>query len=476
MEVDKKRIILIDLPTFPKGVISLSLLSVAAGLREHYAVQLVDLNFPGADAQLPAPEPVAMYGLKVSSQNLPHAIALSQKLKTASPQTPVVWGGELPSLLPDLCLEHADVVFGGLFEPIADAFIHDLQNGGLQRKYFGKNTEGQVPANIDFSLLPQPENYFSFMGYPLETSRGCTENCIFCMVHTMQKKNYLVKGTDQLQGALAQYKGKFINVVDYNFGVDAENVKEVSRLIKNSGALGWMAEMCIELLDNEEVLQALGESRCKIVYCGLESIDQQSLESVNKMRTNHIENYERIIRKAQAHGIQIAAGIILGMEGTHPRTFDELYSFFHRMGIIYAKLTFLIYNPGTKVQQFVRKKGRFVTDDISHYDGNRLTYLPDGVDLEYVKRGTRSFIRRYYSLPGIVARSFNTRLSGWGRLEYILFNLFYRKTYRQWLTHDTLSHPENVRVLVDKKLSKSAWTKLMEKMIYWVRIQQMKRA
>ncbi len=31
MEVDKKRIILIDLPTFPKGVISLSLLSVAAG-------------------------------------------------------------------------------------------------------------------------------------------------------------------------------------------------------------------------------------------------------------------------------------------------------------------------------------------------------------------------------------------------------------------------------------------------------------
>ncbi len=98
------------------------------------------------------------------------------------------WGGELPSLLPDLCLEHADVVFGGLFEPIADAFIHDPANRGLQRKILRENTEGQVPANIDFSLLPQPENYFSFIGYPLETSRGCTENCIFAWCIRCRKK------------------------------------------------------------------------------------------------------------------------------------------------------------------------------------------------------------------------------------------------------------------------------------------------
>ena len=294
------------------------------------------------------------------------------------------------------------------------------------------------------------------------------------MVHTMQKKNYNPGGIDLLKPVISQYKDKFINVIDYNFGVDTQHVVEVAKLIKDSGAIGWMAEMCIELLDNDEVLMALKNSRCKMIYCGLESIDQKSINSVHKMNTNHIENYERIIRKVQSYGIQVAAGIILGLEGTHDNTFEDLFAFYQRMGIIYAKLTFLTYNPGTKVHEYVKKKGVFLTEEIDRFDGNQLTYLPNGVDAKYVAEGAKGFIERYYSATSIISRSFNSSLGFWGRLEFILFNLCYRKVYLDWLKLDILQKPENLSYLLDATFKKSWATRAIEKSLRQVRKMQMR--
>jgi radical SAM superfamily enzyme YgiQ (UPF0313 family) len=470
----RKCILLIDLPTFPKGVISLSLLTVASCLSEDYDVSIDDLNIIGYnDYELSIPNAV-MYGLKVSSQNVKQAISLSKKIKAAFPDSKLIWGGELPSLLPDFCLQYADTVVGGLFESIAEPFIADLKSGKLQSKYFGENNS-TVIARPDFNALPHRDRYYQFMGYPLETSRGCTEKCIFCMVHTMQKKNYNLSAIDFLKTTIDQYRGKFINIVDYNFGVSPSHVIETSALIRESGATGWMAEMCIELLDNDEMLAAMRDSRCKMIYCGLESIDQQSLNSVHKMNTNHIENYERIIRKVQSYGIQIAAGIILGLEGTHTNTFKELFDFYQRMGIIYGKLTFLTYNPGTKVHEYEKKRGVFLNENLESYDGNQLTFLPNGVDQKYVINGAEWFVKKYYSLSGIISRSFNTKLSFSARLEYILFNICYRQVYLDWIRYDTLHHPENINIPLELPFRKPGFLKVAEKMLDWLRKNQIKR-
>jgi radical SAM superfamily enzyme YgiQ (UPF0313 family) len=466
--IQKRNILLIDLPTFPKGVISLSLLSVAGCLSQKYNIIIEDLNLKEFDAYTPQIQNVVFVGLKVSSQSIEYAISISKQIKSVSPKTPIIWGGELASLMPDYCLQFADTLVIGLFEPIADILISDLESNKLQTKYRGANEEAKLVApNFDFLL--EKQKYYSFMGYPMETSRGCTEKCIFCMVHTMQKKNYNLAAISFLRDALPQYKGKFINVVDYNFGVNATHVIEVSKLIEKSEARGWMAEMCIDLLDNDTVLNHLQRSGCRIIYCGLESIDQQSLNSIHKMNTNHIENYERIIRKAQSYGIQIAAGIILGLEGTHKNTFKELFAFYHRMGISYSKLTFLTYNPGTKVHEYVRKKGTYINESIKSYDGNQLTFLPNGVDTAHISDGAEWFIKKYYSVWGIISRSFNSQLSYRRRIEFILFNLCYRDTYLQWTKYNTLQQPANIEGLINKPFKKSFVVTISEKILDRVR-------
>lgn len=471
-------LLLIELPTFPKGTIALSLFAVAASLKNHFNVRYVDVNLHEPDLflaelgkHLGSP---SVAGLKVSAQNFSFAKKLSAKIREVSPQTKLLWGGEFPTLLQDECLPHCDTLVTGQIESIARQLSHDFSNDSLQKVYHGK-----TPASLefswapDFSIAPNIGDYFNFMGLPLETSRGCVQKCVFCMVHVMQK-GYILKSQEQIDKELEGYKRRFVNVIDYNIGVDAEHVIKVADAMKRADVAGWMAEMCLESLDNDEMLKAMQESGCRMIYCGLESIDEISLLSVNKANTNHIENYERIIRKVQGYGIQIAAGVILGIKGTNEYTFEKTYRFFHRMGIIYTKLTFLTYNPGTKVNSSMEKMGEYPTRQYEYFDGNHLSYVPKDVSKEVVYKGADWYIRKFYHPLNIFFRSFNVKLGFWSRIEYILFSYCFGEVYRQWLKERIFYDEAGFNRLLMRPHKKSLAIKLSEKIL--ARIRQSKNS
>lgn len=462
--------LLIDLPTSPKGTISLSLFNVASCISDVCEVTYLDLNFENDSKTLKISDfsSFGFAGLKVSSQNFQIAQELTRKLKSKH-KLKIVWGGELPTLLPEECLKYADTIINGLFEPVAEQFSHDLANNSLKQHYKGDNLPVSNLKPPFLSLITDFERYNTFMGLPLETSRGCPENCTFCMVLTMQRKNYYLKNIEQLSKEIDSYHNRFINIIDYNFGVDSEHVIRVSSVIEKSTALGWMAEMNIELLDNDAMLQAMANSRCKMIYCGLESIDEKALESVNKARVNVVENYRRIIKKAQSYGINVAAGLILGLEGMNEDLTKRTFQFYSEVGIIYTKLTFLTFNPGTRVKDFMSKKGVFVTEEIEKYDGIHLTYLAPGMNEKEIYSVGRWYILNFYSIKNIVSRSLKTPISLKKKIEFILFNICYRAAYLDWLKYDIFEKEENFTRMLTSHYSKPIKLKLAEKMLNYIR-------
>src|SRR5579863_8243236 len=158
-------IVLFDLPTYPKGVISLSLPLVAACLQNDFNISIIDLNFNPHDyyKRIRFSTATVMFGVKVSAQNINEAQLLSTRLRAEHPGAKIVWGGELPSLLPDKCLEYADSIVKGLFDPIAKEFSHDLKNGLLKKIY---DAGDLVPFDYAppplFAKLPNPERYYEF--------------------------------------------------------------------------------------------------------------------------------------------------------------------------------------------------------------------------------------------------------------------------------------------------------------------------
>jgi len=464
---------LINLPTFPKGVLSLGIPAVAAALSDQYDVKTWDLNIHGTD-NLPFDNPdflkCAFIGLSVSAQNHEIGKQVTEAIKLKLPTTPVVWGGEFPTLLPEESLQHATAIVKGSFEPIADTIKIDLLNGNLKSTYEGKGKYELAHSNIpDLNVIHHKKSYYRFMGLPVETSRGCDKRCTFCMVHVMQSKHDL-KPIEVLTKELSQHKGEFVNVVDYNIGVSRDHILQIAEVFEKSEVLGWMTELCLESLDDDEVLDALKKSRCRIIYCGLESLDEDSLKSINKAKTNHLENYERIIKKVQSRGIQIAAGLILGLEGTGKETFDLMLKQFSKWGIIYTKLTFLTYNPGTKVKTSMLSKGSYTTDELSQYDGNHLTFLPNGIDPAMIYSGGRKYISGFYGISSVLARSAKSGLKGTKRLEFILFSLCYRKVYMDWLKYNIFESDSGFETLLKEPFRKSLSTRLMERLLHKMRL------
>ena len=135
------QILLIDLPVFPKGVLSLGLPILASALGKHFTVSILDLNQQDWDKYSVQGfvDNVDYVGLKVSSQNFDHAVQLTADLKKNHPNITVVWGGELPSLLPDKCLEHADTIVTRRIEGCLPEFVEDIRNGSLKQNYLNYN-------------------------------------------------------------------------------------------------------------------------------------------------------------------------------------------------------------------------------------------------------------------------------------------------------------------------------------------------
>ena len=424
--------LLLDPPRHPRGVLSLSLPTVAACLRPAFAPRLLDLDFePRADWErlLAAdPEP-ALIGLKVSAQNLREAQALSLMARRVRPRAAVVWGGELPTLRPDLARGFAGCVVRGRFEARAEAFVADALAGRLRAEYDG-TAAALVPPVPALDLVERPERYLSFLGAPLEASLGCSEHCTFCLVHAMQPAAREF-GLERLRRDLEANPRAFASVVDYNLGDRPERLLSAARELGASALRGWTCEACLEALDDAEVLAALARARCRVVYCGLESVSEPALRSVAKTQ-NAVSEYRRVIARAQAAGLEIASGFILGLAGAGPDAADAFADFAQDAGLVYVKLTFLTFNPGTKALATMSERGRLLTEDPAAYDGLRPTWLPPGVEPEALYEQAARLVARVYSWPAIWRRSRRLAADPLRRAEFVLFARLFGESYRDW--------------------------------------------
>lgn len=431
----RPRAVLFALPTFPRGILSLALPTVAASLRGAIDVRIVDLTFVPEAAHHRFLRDIGrmdLCGLSVSAQNLPLAIAFTKTIREIRPDARVIWGGELPTLLPDTCLQYADAVVRGRFEPHAAAIVADLAKGkveGVLDVAPYADVEDRILPALD--LVEHRERYLRFPGVPLETSLGCDQGCSFCLVHTVQDRPETFD-LEAIERDLRANPRRFVNVVDYNLGVDREHLLALAEVIERSDTLGWTGEMCLAALDDDDVLEALARSRCRVIYCGLESVDEDALLSVSKLQ-NQTDEYRRIIRKVQSHGIEIASGLILGLPGTSAESHRAYLDFAEEVGLIYVKLTFLTFNPGTRAHDAMRRKGRYLTDDLQRFDGHHLTYLPDGVCPDEVIKGARAVIRRLYSPRSAWIRSRHLATQPARRAAFTLHSYCFGYAYRDLL-------------------------------------------
>jgi len=283
--------------TFPNG-----LLYIAAVLeRDSHDVQIYDGNVDRRKAEDFASFMPDIIGFSVvTGPNIADAVELSQKFKELLPETPIVWGGVHPSVLPEQTLreDFIDYVIVGAGEYSLLELVNHLKEGkprlyeikGLVYKTRGKIIRNQPrPFIKNLDELPDPAWHLidtdKYWESTLNTSRGCPFKCTYCYnsgFHNGYRGDFSPERIiSQIEYLKKKHNARFIRFFEDNFTFNRKRLKELCQLIiERKIKFHWDCEARADL--SEEEISLMAKAGCVSVGLGVETGSPRLLSFLKK--------------------------------------------------------------------------------------------------------------------------------------------------------------------------------------------------
>jgi radical SAM superfamily enzyme YgiQ (UPF0313 family) len=281
---------------------------------------------------------------------------------------PVVIGGPHVTEMPDEALgrnggpRHADAVALGEADELWPRIVEDASRGQLKEIYVpideaGKERKPNLSSypvipweslDLDqFNLVPRAlrhvlsrvsEGFGTFRLIPIETGRGCPYGCEFCTVTGFFGDSIRFRDDESVVDEFLRLKQRakrdggqiFVFLVDDNFAINPKRTKKLLRAIIDAGAqMPFVAQISVNLLRDEELVDLLAAAGARTLYIGLESIDPANLADVAK-GFNKPGEYGAVMDRLSRHNIIPMFGFIFGMDfdtpGVAARTLEQMRS------------------------------------------------------------------------------------------------------------------------------------------------------
>ena len=233
------------------------------------------------------------------------------------PGNTVVMGGPHVTFSAAEALEHCDYVVLGEGDVAFPAMVSALANGGSARSIPGlafRLPSGEVErsspaAAVDYASLPSPDYSLAPQAKDtppiVVTSRGCPHGCHFCAVKAMFGGKYRFKSSEQVIAELRKVLHRSVCFGDDNFCAHPARTKQLLRdmIAQDAVPRRWAAQMCVGGASDEELLDLMQASRCRIVYVGIESVNAATLRKLGKPHA--VKAIETCVQRLHAHNIGI---------------------------------------------------------------------------------------------------------------------------------------------------------------------------
>jgi radical SAM superfamily enzyme YgiQ (UPF0313 family) len=380
----------------------LGLLTLAGYLPEDFQVRLIDRNISEESRADWEWADVVFLSLMVA-QRADYQVCVE---KARLYHKPIAVGGPFTHAMPEVAIADADWVCFGEAESIMEELIDDLRADRRQKEYQGGNTTDMQSVKLPrFDLLPQINEYSSMA---IQFSRGCPFRCEFCDIIEIYGRVPRTKTPAQLLAELDALKRLgfrgHVFIVDDNFIGNKKNakgmLKELAIWNRDEGyPFRFFTEASINLADDGELLQAMGQANFLHVFIGIETPDPKLLKTTLKVQ-NIPGNLLEKLRTIREHGIHITAGFIVGFDGEERGVFDVQRSFIRASGIGIAMVGLLQAIPHTQLSRRLKQEGRLVEKAslqvITTVEG--INFIPKGemTKREYLER-YRDLVKEVYS-------------------------------------------------------------------------------
>jgi radical SAM superfamily enzyme YgiQ (UPF0313 family) len=343
------------------------LLVIAAHLPRNWQVRFIDENIATARmADFAWADAVFTSGMHVQRRNL---LDIAQRAHRAG--KPAVIGGPSVSASPELYGDF-DYLHVGELGDATDALVERLDRDVARP--VGQivfTTQERLPLG-DFPLpaydLIQIDRYF--LG-SIQFSSGCPYQCEFCDIPALYGRQPRLKSPAQvvaeLDAMLARGNPGCVYFVDDNFIANRKAARALlPHLIawqkRNAYPVEFACEATLNIARDAELLALMREAYFGTVFCGIETPDIATLHAIAKGQNAMVPMLDAI-RTLNAHGMEVVAGIILGLDGESDDAAERILAFIEESQIPMLTINLLQALPKTPLWRRLEAEGRLVMDE-----------------------------------------------------------------------------------------------------------------
>ena len=201
----------------------------------------------------------------------------------------VILGGVHPTMLHDEAAQHCTSVVYGEIESIWTELATGVLTGKMQRVYRAKELKPMgtmIHPDFNYALSSKNAKKYSSL-IPLLATKGCPVGCNFCTTPTVYGKSYRYRELDLVLDEM-RYHQERLGKKKINFSFMDDNIsfrpKYFMTLLEEMAKLGvhWNANISMNFLDKPEVAELSGRSGCDLLSIGFESLNPETIKSVQK--------------------------------------------------------------------------------------------------------------------------------------------------------------------------------------------------
>ena len=377
--------------TFDFVLPPLGLAYMAAVLSESdYDVSIVDLNV-AQDKQSIPDDNCDLAGITLDTSRYYKGMEYARILKSKG--TKVVVGGPHASFMAEeiLVSGSADFVVRGEGEQTVLDLVKALSEGGnlAQIKGLSYAVDSEVIHNSDrtyaddLDTLPLPARHLLNMDRyqtsklgtrsitSILTSRGCPYQCSFCASSKLSGTFWRARSVESIIEEILFVKDTYgyraFAFVDDNFTLNPQRVIDLCKEIcKHDLDIHWWCFSRVDtIVRNPEMVSLMYEAGCRSTYIGIESRNQETLDSYNKKISADISREAISILKDNK--IEMTASFIIGALNEDREMVKDTLRFAKSLNPNTVSFTILTPYPGTDL--FEQVKDRIITFDWRKYDG-----------------------------------------------------------------------------------------------------------
>ena len=362
---------------------------LAAVLEEkRYSVKIFDLTAMGISEntvrQIILEETPEVVGVTAMTSTLNSAVNVARKVKETNSNILVVLGGAHASILPEETLQkhpEIDIIVRGEGENTILELVESLDRkmgdlgsilGITYRTNAGVRSNPLRPPILDLDTLPFPAFHLLPKGkyhlhppfskrtpaMPIMISRGCPYRCTFCSKSVFGKKyrnNSPVYVVNQIRLLIEKFGVKEIKFYDDVFTLDRKWVMSICAELKNQEiVVPWTCETRVNLVDLE-LLRTMKAAGCYMIAYGVESGDQEILNSVEKDVT--LDQIAGAFDSTHQAGIGTVAYFMLGAPNETVETIKKTIEFAKRINPDFVQFSVATPYPGTELNRLIAENG-----------------------------------------------------------------------------------------------------------------------